>query len=249
MRADLDPQRTDGGEQLCLHLRRQILVWKVDQGFLPRQRQTQPARPIAIQIAKRAIQLPQRLAPLRVRFGGDQIEHRLRRDKVQLAVQEGAACELPRFGGTQARGRQGARDGANDSWAGVQMKLGGILARIGSGTRQPQHHGPVQQVSIRAAKGPDHGAARGWQPPAQRGQRGGAVRPADPQYRDRGTARARGEREDRVRRAAAHPASRTTGRLSTTDKGAPVAARTRSTVNPGAIWRMRNPVPAGSNKP
>ena len=44
-------------------------------------------------------------------------------------------------------------------------------------------------------------------------------------------------------------ANRIVVKSSATVSGAPVAARTSSTVNPGAISRIRNPSPVGSNNP
>ena len=101
-------------QQSILDLRRQIFLREIDQRFLPGQSDPQPVRPGPAQVAKPAFQLPQGLAPLRIRFGGDQIMHGLGGHKVHFAIQKGAAGEFPGLRRTQAKVGQCLRDGVDD---------------------------------------------------------------------------------------------------------------------------------------
>src|SRR5580658_3142136 len=118
------------------------------------------------------------------------------------------------------------------------MEFGGILTGVGFRARQPQDHRAIEQRAAFIAQRTHHGTSRQRQTSAQSSQYRGTIWSADPQHRDGGTARARGERENR---GGGHPGvhsyRRTTGSGSATVSFAPVAARISSTVIPGAISR------------
>ena len=58
--------------------------------------------PAVIERPQRAARLPERLAPLRLGLGVDEVGEALGFGEVELAVLEGAAGELSRLGGPQA---------------------------------------------------------------------------------------------------------------------------------------------------
>ncbi len=90
------------GGDARLDLGRQILVGKIDGRFEMRQKAQQPVAPAAIERAEMTVELAQRLAALRLGFGGGEIGHRLGLGEVELAVEKGAAGEFAGLGEAQA---------------------------------------------------------------------------------------------------------------------------------------------------
>ncbi len=191
-------QRRELGQHGGFGLGRQILVGEVDQRLLLGEQQPQPPSPAAIQIAERAVELAQRLPPLFRRLGGHQIADRLGLDQVHPPVEEGPPGELAGLGRPRAEPHQRVRHPGDYRPAGVQMQLGGILARIAARPRQPQHQRLVQHLARPAAQPPQRRMPRLGPAAAQRIEQQAARRPADPHECDRRSPRARGQCEDRV---------------------------------------------------
>ena len=105
--------------------------------------------------------LPQGLAPLRRRLGRDQVGDALRGREVQLAVQEGAAGELPRLGRAGAGGDQGLRHAGDHRRPAVQVQFRRILAGVAARPGEPEHQGVVQHLAtLRVAQAAQRGHAR-----------------------------------------------------------------------------------------
>ena len=102
-RCDVDLCRKRAGlaSNLSLDLGRQVLVGKIDRRLEMRQQSQQTRAPAAVERAKIAVELAQRLAPLRLGLGRDEIGDRLGLRQVELAVEKGAAGEFAGLGEAQ----------------------------------------------------------------------------------------------------------------------------------------------------
>jgi hypothetical protein len=76
---------------------------------------------------------------LRRRLSIDQIGHRLGLGQIHALVLKGAAGKFTRLGHPQAQPVQRIQNPLNHRHAAVEVKLGGILARIAGRTREPKH--------------------------------------------------------------------------------------------------------------
>ena len=149
-----------------------------------------------------AVELLQRAPALRRRPGVDEIRRRLGLEQVHLAVQHRAARELARLGGPGAGGgERGDRVGGHQQ-AAVGRALDQIVARVGVRAREADGEHVIDRVAGRGVVelGAEHGpgrlgverreaARRDFERPA----------PGQPDQREGGPARGRGEGDDRIR--------------------------------------------------
>ena len=130
-----------------LHLGRQILVRKIDRGLEMRQQPQQPLAPAAIQGAEPAFELAQRLAALRLGFGGGEVGHRLGLGQIELAVEEGAAGEFSGLGEAQAAPAECRDDRGQHGAAAMQVQFRDILAGDAVGSGEPQRQPVIDALA------------------------------------------------------------------------------------------------------
>ena len=148
--ADVGGDGLDVGQDRRGHGPRQILVGKLQVRLQMGQRPHQPRPPLLVQAPQGAIHLAQGLAPLGVRLGADQVGHALGGGEVELAVLEGAPCELPGLGQAQAIHLSQRRDYAVDHRpTAMDVQLGHVLAGVAGRLGKPQGE-PVVQGLARA---------------------------------------------------------------------------------------------------
>ena len=136
-----------GIEQDRLHLRQQRIVL-VD---------VSPAR---LHHREPPAQLIQRLSPLRLGFGVDQVGHAFGLGQVQLAVLEGPPGELPGLGQPQAQAAQRPAERIHHGRAAVHVKLGGVLAGVAGRPGKPEHEGAVDLPPLAVEERPQRRMAR-----------------------------------------------------------------------------------------
>ena len=94
-----------------------------------------------------AIQLAQRLPPLRFGLGRGEIGDRLCLGQVKLAIFKGAAGEFTGFSQAQAKPPERRHNRGQDGTAAMQMQLGDVLAGEAGRRRKPQHQRLVEGLT------------------------------------------------------------------------------------------------------
>ena len=142
--------------QLADHLARGLegvvrhvaLVAEIDGRLDQRAGPHQLAAPALVELRQRAAHLAQRLAPLCLGLGIDEIGKALDLRQIQLAVVKGAAGELAGLGET-APGLppEHGQHAFDDGRAAVQVEFGHVLARLGARRGEPQHQRLVERLA------------------------------------------------------------------------------------------------------
>ena len=207
-RVDLVGQRPSERERAVDEILRHVaFVGKIDRGLDLRQRLDRARAPGLGAIAEQAAHLLQRLPPLRLGVGADQVGERLDLGEVELAVLEGAAGELAGLRHPQARDPAERRQrGGDHGAAAVELELGHVLA--GLAARRRETTAPAPDRSARRRRGrarwpapPCAAPARGRSAP--RAPRGRAGRISGPRRSRPAAGRRRGRRWCRWRRSRA----------------------------------------------
>ena len=93
--------------------------------------------------------MPQRLAALRLGFSVQEVGQPFGFRKIDLAVVEGAAGKLPRFGQAKATDlAQGIEHRVHHGATPVQHQLGDILASEAAWSGKPEDYAPVQRATV-----------------------------------------------------------------------------------------------------
>ena len=199
MARDLAGERGDGAGDLRLGLRRQVLVGEVDHRLEMGERADQVPAPPVIERRQRAARLAHRLAALGLGLGVDQVGDRLDLREVELAGEEGAAGEVARPGGGEARDApEREPDRLDRRPPAMEVELDEVLAGIARRRREAEREPVVEDLA-----GPGVAEFHAHRPPRRRrgepGQafeRGGGARPGDPEHRDGAPSRRGRQRED-----------------------------------------------------
>ena len=148
-------RRPDLGGQFAHHIQSRSdqlfrhvgLVGKIDTGLDQRQRLDQPPPPGLGAVAEQALHLPERLPPLPLRLGADQIGKAFNRCEVELAVLEGAAGELARLSRAQALdAAERLKRGGDHRGPAVNLEFGGVFAGLAVGRGKPQRQSFVDDL-------------------------------------------------------------------------------------------------------
>ena len=164
------------------------------------ERRNEPFAPAVELPRKPAAERIERLAPLAVRLGVDQLGQALDRRQVHAPGIEGAPGELAGLCRAQAAlAHQRRLHRVHHDRRAVQVQFGRILAGEARRARKPDRKPPVQQLAaFRVADGAQHRPARLRQRARKRRQRLPRGRPRQAQHRDAGAAGRRRLGEDRV---------------------------------------------------
>ena len=146
-------QAVDDGAGLDRDVGRHVaFVGEVEPGLDQRLRAEQLRAPAFVELPQRAFRLRQRLTPLRLGLGIDQIGQTFDLGEIELAVLERAAGELAGLGKPHAgEGEQRIEHGADHGAAAMQLQLGHVLAGEARRRREPQHEAAVE---LRGRGGP-----------------------------------------------------------------------------------------------
>ena len=157
----------------------------------------QPLTPTVVEAAQLAVQLAQRLAPLRGGRGGDQIRQALGRGQVHLAVDEGAPRKLAGLGRAQAgHAAKGADHRRNSGAPAMDVKLGDVLAGEARRPGEPKTQPVIEGLAaVWVTKAGACGVTRLRHGAAEVLQRRRGVGPGDADDRDPGAAGCRGQGE------------------------------------------------------
>ena len=138
-----------GRDEIVGHV---AFVGKVDHRLNQRQRRYQPGPPALRLLAQQAAELPERLAPLRLGFGADEIGQTLDAGEVELAVGKAAAGELAGLRRPQTFHRaERADERRHHGAAAMQVELDGVLAGFAFRRRKPQHQRIVDRLAARCS--------------------------------------------------------------------------------------------------
>src|SRR5262249_31790137 len=131
------------GHELFGHV---ALVREIDARLDQSQRLDQPLPPGLCPPAQEATKLAERLAPLSLGFGADQIGETFHGGEVEPPGLEGPTGELPRLSQTKARQlTECLEHRRNDRPAPVDVKLSQVLAGLALGPRKPKHQRLVEE--------------------------------------------------------------------------------------------------------
>ena len=123
-------------------------IQKIDLRFHQRQSLDQAAPPFVGPIPQQTLQLAHGLAPLRFRFGADQIRQSLHAGQIEFSIFECAPGELTRFRRPQPTDRRKRLESCrNHRPAAVNLKFGNILTGLAGGPRKPQRQRLVDRFS------------------------------------------------------------------------------------------------------
>ena len=199
MGVDLGSKRSGLSGDLPLDLRRQILIGKIDRRLEMRQKAQQARTPAAVERAKPPIELPQRLPPLRLGLGRDQIGDRFGLSQIQLAVEKSTTGELARLRKAQSHPPVRRDQCREHSAAAMYLKFSDIFACRAVWRWKPQRDAVVDILSaFRVTQPHVPGPAGRQQAPGERGKHFAGARPAYTDDGDRRLTR-RGRRgKDRV---------------------------------------------------
>ncbi len=123
------------------------LVGEIDPRLDQRRRLDDPLPPTLSPGAERAFQLPQRLAPLPVGVGVDQVVEALGFCEIQLAVLKGAAGEFAGLGGPQSlQGTDCLKHRSQHGPTAMDMQLGNVFAGRAVRLRKPESNRFVERL-------------------------------------------------------------------------------------------------------
>ena len=184
-----------GTEQIFGHIG---FIGKIDPRLDQGQRLDQSPPPSLGAVADQTFELTKGEAPLRLRFGGDEIGQALDRREIEPAVFEGAAGELASLGGPATLDRrQRIEHTGNDRLAAMKLQLGDVLAGLAARRRKPQRQRFVDDLTARRIAHPrQRRLARLGQAPDQFLKRNTGARPGDAHHSNRRRRPAGGQRED-----------------------------------------------------
>ena len=135
------------------------LIGEVERGLERGAGCDQPCAPAVIERPQPAIGLTQRLAPLGLGLGVDQVGEAFGGGEVELAVLEGAAGELARLGEAHVgEAGQRAEHALDHRAAAMDVQLGHVLAGEAPGAAEEQNQPAIEQFAVFGVA--DYGKAR-----------------------------------------------------------------------------------------
>ena len=116
--------------------------------FDQRERLDEPRAPGFRALAQKPLEVPERLPPLRLGLGIDEVREPLDRGQVEPSVLERAAGELAGFRRPQTFDAAERLEHAGDDRAGaVQLQLGNVLAGLARRGRKPQRERFIEHLA------------------------------------------------------------------------------------------------------
>ena len=155
--------------------------------------------PAFVELPQRAFRLRQRLTPLRLGLGIDQIGEALDLGEIELAVLERAPRELAGLGEPHAgEGEQRIEHGADHGAAAMQLKLGHVLAGEARRRREPEHEAAIELRAVASPMSRKAAWRGGGRPPQSASSASRVPGTGHADHRDGGKPRAARQRNDGV---------------------------------------------------
>src|ERR1700730_5586584 len=154
MAFDLGAQRLDLADDTILDLGWQVLIGKIDRRLEMGKNAGQAIPPTAVEAAKLAVELAQRLTALRLGLGRGEIGDGFGLQQIELAVEKGPAGKLAGLREAESETGQRPHDRGEHRATAVQMQLGDILPRSAVRPREPQDQPVVEPLSGRGIDKP-----------------------------------------------------------------------------------------------
>jgi hypothetical protein len=158
---DARPRRSEGS---FVHVVRRLIVSEVDDSLRVRKTGNYFLSPALVLSAELAVHLSQRLPPLRLCLGLEQVREALHGRQIHLSVRMRAPGEVARRRRAQPKRllkalKSGERP-RHDGRAAMNVELDNVLAREGRGAGDGEHHGSIDELpSGRMPKSADRSMA------------------------------------------------------------------------------------------